>query len=427
MSTKAPGGVRSAGRSALILVITLLAVVAFAILYPMPSPLITTICEDTGWDLGQAGNMVGIFALVMAFATFTTSTFIDHLGLKKTALLSCAFAGIGGILSFWGGGSYPFHLAARLIAGIGYGLFCALSPAIISQRFSQSRQAFLQGLRASCDFAGGSLAYLIIVPIAHLVNSWQATFGIMGIVCAVLFLLYLLFYQEAPQAAPASGEVQAEAAPGRGQSSIMRAVRQKWVWLITLSQLFKGITYNVFTIYLPTFLEVERGFSTEAASYMASIPHIAGLITGLLAGTVSSALGRRKILGWPMILLVALGGGISILMENTFLIALGSFLMGCGVCGHMVFYTTVPGDITQGRYPGIVAASLAFTLGLGFGIGALVPALFQVLVDAGISLGSAMLILTVPCLLGMIPAALIRETGPNGKYARRGELPYPID
>ena len=417
-------GDRESGRfyhSGVILVITLFAVLVFAILYPMPSPLITTICENTGWDLRQAGNLVSVFALVMAFATFTTSGLIDHLGVKRTALVACAFAGVGGVMSFFGGVSYPFHYTARLISGIGYGIFTPLTPAIISQWFCQSRQPFLQGLRATADFAGGSLAYFIIVPIAQWVHSWQAAFGILGLACVAVLLLYGIFYPQAEKPARSKGE-----GPGPyGRSySLLRALRQKWVWMIALSQLFKGITYNAFTIYLPTFLEIERGYTRQAASHMTGILQIAGLFTGLVAGMISSGRGGRKVLGWPMVLLIVIGGVMAVSAEHGILIALGTFLVGSGVCGHMVFYTTVPGDITGGKDPGLVAASLALTLGLSFAVSYAIPTLLQLLLDWGMTMQKAMILLILPCLAAIPPMVLIRETGPAGKDARSGILPY---
>ena len=98
--------------------------------------------------------------------------------------------------------------------------------------------------------------------------------------------------------------------------------------------------------------------------------------------------------------------------------------MGSGVCGHMVFYTTVPGDITGGKDPGLVAASLALTLGLSFAVSYAIPTLLQLLLDWGMTMQKAMILLILPCLAAIPPMVLIRETGPAGKDARSGSMPY---
>lgn len=402
-----------------ILTITLLAVTIFAIIYPMPSPLITTICRDTGWSLKQAGNLVSIFALVMAVSMFSSSVFIDKIGIRKTAVAACAFGAAGSIMAFFGGSSYIYHYASRMISGVGYGMFFPLASALITQWFAPERQPFLQGLRASFDFMGGALAYFIIVPISVMVRSWQKAFGIMGIICAGVLLLFLFLGRDK--------EMQGKQETKKEASSLGRAVRQRWVWMITVTQIFKALTYNAFSIYLPAFLETERGYHAGISASLTGIMQVAGLLTGLTAGTLAAIAGKRKFLSWPMLLVIAGGGALAVSSEKLVFISLGAFMMGSGVCSDMVFYTTVPGDITEGRYPGIVAAALSFTTGVSYVGSYIVPAGFQALMNAGLTMRETFLVFTIPCLIAAVPMIIMKETGPKGKYAKRGEKPYSVN
>lgn len=379
----------------------------------LPSSLITTISEETGWTLGQTGTFNSIVALLMGIFALCGSFVLDKLGPKNTAVIALAIGALGGILAFFGGTSYMIHLAGRFLVGVSWGIFFVVPAVVIADWFPSEKQSFFQGMRGSFDLFGAGVAFYIVLPIFYLVKSWQITFGVFGVAMGALMLIYIVFGRDRNARVKPQESIQPVVSQ-RGESGLKMAAKNKYIWFLTLGVVGKIFAFNTFTTYLPAFLEKERGYSLTEASAMAGLTALVGIASGLVMGALASLTGRRRVMGWPMLAMVTIGGVIALYAESTILVAIGSSMIGWGVTGNMAYYCTVPVDISGGN-GSFIAGSTALIMFLSFSLSYFVPDLFQGLLDSGYSIQKAMLMSLIPNTILLVPVMLIPETGAKAK------------
>lgn len=411
----------SVGRRYALFANTCLMIFLFSVILYLPSPLLTSISEETGWTLGQAGMLVGMYTLFAGIFTFFAAPLVDRFGTRRTAILSLALAVPGGLLALAGSSNYYVHCLGRILSGAGFGIMFPVPGTLISEHFPRERVSLLLSIRTTADFVGCSLSYYLTIPIFRLLHSWQHTFAVWSLAALLPLGLYLVIGELAPLSAP---EKPAER-PAQKKSSWGIAVRQKWLWLIAVGMLGCCVPLYGFGTYLPAYLEFDRGYSAAEASAVAGLIQIAGMFAGAAAVLIDRTLGRRKILGWGSMLCILLGAALTLFTSSGLLISIGTFIIGLSVGLYMIFYSTVPSDILGGSHPGVYAACISLTFAFGNIAGTVVPGVFQGMLDCGFGIKTALLLFTVPSALALIPCCIIRETGPRGRYARMGAAPYP--
>ena len=383
----------------------------------LPSPLTTAIMNDTGWDAGRVGTFISIVSLMLGIFTVVGSPIMDRLGLKMTGVLALTIGCIGGIIPFFAGQNYILHYVGRFLFGICYGMAMNIPAAIIPMWFPAKMQPALQGVRTAFSYGGMMLVYYIVLPIYHMTESWQKTFGIFGIITGTIALLFLLLAQDKKEPAP----VQATEAhrTSREKSGISQALASRDIRILMFAMLCMIWAFNTYNTYLPTFLELEKGYTAAMASTLSSSMSIAGAIGALSGGSISSATGRRKILGWPMFLIGALGIALTVFCTGVPMV-LGIMMFGFSGGGWTILYCSVPSDLPQTN-PSFYAGAMALIMCSGFLPAYFIPNVFALLYQngGGISIGRIFLIFGCAMIAGMVSLFFIQETGPKGKLHRQ--------
>ena len=382
----------------------------FSLILYAPVPLVTSMVDLSGFTLGQAGTLYSAILLVAGIFVFLGSRVIDKIGAKWTAVSALGMSAIGGLIAFVAGDSYAIHFVARVILGIGWGLFFPLPSVIISQWIPQAQQSVWLSLRTVFDFGGGAAAYVITLHIFTFMHTWQATLGFYGIVTVLIAVIYMILARD-PQVsdgAVVSGEGNADA------SGFKLALRHKAIILLIITNFTITLSFQAFCTYEPTYLELYSGFSTESATNISSLMTIGSMVAGLISGALVALLGRSKILGAPMIALQLIGMLIVLFVPNTIAAMVGTFLGGFGACGFYVYWAIVPLELSGGN-TSFIAAAAALILAAGWIPSYFIPYVFQALLDAGVSMQMGMAVFLIPGVISLIAVSFIKETSQKAK------------
>jgi MFS family permease len=204
------------------------------------------------------------------------------------------------------------------IAGLGAGLYPTPARALLSDLFVSRRgQAF--GLHtAAGDLGNAFAAGLAIVAVA--LATWQAAFIPLVLVFISLLFALHLWSRESYVLVPASLDVRTA-----GQQLF---ANRRLRWFLVAYMLYT-FSWTASTAFLPTFFQVEKGFSIGIASVGFAVLFIVGMVVKPIAGLLGDKISRTTVS--VSALLIGLTGLICILLaENTVLVflAIGVFAAG---------------------------------------------------------------------------------------------------
>ena len=117
------------------------------------------------------------------------------------------------------------------------------------------------------------------------------------------------------------------------------------------------------------------------------------------------------------LLVMLLGGAGVVLLDGALLVSISAGLVGLGLAAFMTAYTTIPGEL-PGADADFYAGAVAIIGGIAFMITFLIPYPYEAIVNAGGSMGTALLCNLIPGAISLVISFFIMETGPKGKYAR---------
>lgn len=300
----------------------------------------------------------------------------------------CGFAADGGQL-----------LWLRVGQGLGFGGELAVGAVLIAESVSPRARGRIMGAVASgyaVGAIGAALAHGALFAALPADQAWRWLFWI-GLVPAS----FVLFVRRGVAEPATSTQVE----PGdRSPWRLLTGGHGPRLALGTL--LVAGATgaQNIFVVWLPTYLQAERGFSLTAsgANYIAN--SLGALVGFLFGGAVVDRLGRRR--GFQLAAVAAalavvtylyapLGGWL--LMPAG--VAVGMLIVAAGV-GATPFLTELFPTAQRG-------AATGFCYSVGRGLGALLPAIVGLLANhlplapliAGLTLGAYLVVILVAAAL----------------------------
>jgi SHS family lactate transporter-like MFS transporter len=173
----------------------------------------------------------------------------------------------------------------------------------------------------------------------------------------------------------------------RQPTGILQTIKGRWglfIYVILLMTAFNSFSHGTQDIY-PTFLQVQQKFPPEIVSTIAIIYNVGAILGGLVFGTFSERIGRRRaivlaaLLTLPIIPLWAFSNNIVLLSIGAFLIQF--FVQGAwGVIP--VHLNELSPDSVRGTFPGFtyqlgnlfaskngtIQATFAVSLGNNYGL-----------------------------------------------------------
>lgn len=240
----------------------------------MLPPLLPTIIHDLAISSSHAGFALTLLWAIYAIMHFPSGQLSDQLTRTTVIVAGLGVMVVGfGVLS-WVHSYSTFLLGVGLIA-VGSGLYYIPSRALLSDLYAKRRgQAF--GIQGAAGNLGSMLA-AGVAAVAIGTVSWQMTFPP---VATLLFIVLVLVHSCSKESYVLT-RVQIDVR--ETGTHILRIPSVRW---LLLTYTLYAFVWSSFLSFLPTFLQVERGFSPLYASGGFALLFLVGIFSSPLAGNL---------------------------------------------------------------------------------------------------------------------------------------------
>src|ERR1700730_7793377 len=238
-------------------------------------------------------------------------------------------------------------LVLRALYGVAMGGEWGVGASLTMESIPPHARGFVSGLLQSGYPTGyfiASIVYGLLFPII----GWRGMFMV-GVLPALL-VLYIR------RRVPESPSWDRTAAARSGTLSILTSHWRLGLYAVVLMTAFNFFSHGTQDLY-PTFLQVQHGLSPHAVATIAAIYNVGAILGGILCGSLSERIGRRRmiviaaLLSLPVLPLWAFS-------DSPVLLAMGAFLMQFMVQGAWgvipVHLNELSPDEARGTFPGLV-------------------------------------------------------------------------
>ena len=248
--------------------------------------------------------------------------------------------------------SLTMLLVLRSLFGVAMGGEWGVGSALTMESVPPKSRGLMSGI-LQAGYPSGYLLASIVFGLLHDSIGWRGMF-VIGVAPALL----VLFIRRNVPESPAWQRGRTTARP-----SIFAVLAREWklaLYMIVLMTAFNFFSHGTQDMY-PTFLTVQHKFSTHTVSLIAITYNIGAIIGGVLFGSLSEKIGRRKaiagaaLLALPVLPLWAFASG-------SVALAIGAFLMQISVQGA---WGVIPAHLNEMSPPEVRATfpGLVYQLG----------------------------------------------------------------
>lgn len=371
--------------------------------------------QDLHMTNTQTGGMASINLAGYLILSVLGGALSSKFGARRVVTAGLAVAGVGMILT---GVADSFHSAAawRGITGMGSGAANVSVMGMWAAWFQPRRR----GMAAGIAVTGSSLALIVIGPLAPYLLAhygeagWRVCWFVYGTVTLFFALAALLFIKSRP---PASVN------PSLPDPALQWGLvyRSAAVWRLGLVYTAFGFSYIIYVTFFVKRLISEGGYSREAAGELFMTMGWASLLCGVIWGSVSDVIGRRRALV-IVYLLHAAAFAIFALMPGVAGFTASALIFGISAWSIPAIMAATCGDVLG---PRLAPAALGF-ITLFFGLGqAVAPGVAGALADAAGSFVPAYLIAAFVALAGSAGAVMLKPSSTGAPVAAvpGGETP----
>jgi MFS transporter, SHS family, lactate transporter len=346
------------------------------------------IASFLGWTLDAFDFFLMVFVLRAVAAEFHTDVKAVSLALTLTLAVRPLGALVFGMLADRFGrrpvlmvdillfailelaSAFAPSLVALLILRAAFGFAMGGEWGIGASLTMETIPAKARGIASGVLQVGYPCGYLLASIVYGLLFDtigWRGMF-----VVGVLPALLVVFIRRNVEESPAWHRMRER--PRRSLASLLRNHGLLFLYVVVLMTAFNFFSHGTQDLY-PTFLQSQRNLPTHTVSTVVIIANIGAIIGGILFGTLSQRIGRRRaiiiaaLLALPIIPLWAFS-------TNVVLLGLGAFLIQISVQGAWgvipVHLNELSPDEVRGTFPGFayqlgnLLASANATLQAGF-------------------------------------------------------------
>ena len=274
---------------------------------------------DSGMlDATQLGVIGSALLFAYAIGKLVNGFIADHCNIKRfmaTGLLVSTLANLTmGIIGIFGSNNdyigeamipsaVTFVIFAVMWGINGWSQSMGAAPAIIalSRWFPLSRRGTFYGFFSASHNIGEWLSFIFVGSIVA-ASGWQWGFFGAAIAGAIGIVIILFMMHDTPESKGLPSievlakEKPSESAAGSAKEAQRLALRTPAVWILALASAFMYISRYSLNSWGILFLQEEKGFSLETATFIISINALLGIVGTVLAGWMSDVLfkGDRK-------------------------------------------------------------------------------------------------------------------------------------
>jgi MFS family permease len=360
--------------------------------------------DNTQTGALATANLIGYLALAVIGGAAAA-----RYGPRSVIAAGLFIAGVAMLLTGLANG---FHSAAawRAVTGIGSGASNVPVMALLASWFATRRR----GLASGVAVAGSSLALIFVGALVPRLldtygdDGWRVCWYVFGGVTLLLAAGAFLMLRNRPSELglrPVSAEAgEPDPAPQTGALQWGRVYRSRAVWHLGLVYVAFGFSYIIYMTFFTKHLIAEGGYTDDAAGSLFMTMGWVSLVCGLLWGSVSDWIGRRRAL-IIVYLIHTVSFSLFALWPAPAGFTLSAVLFGLSAWSIPAIMAATCGDVLG---PRLAPAALGL-ITLLFGIGqAVAPSIAGAIADATGSFYAAFLLAAGVALLGAVGSYLLR-------------------
>ena len=335
------------------------------------SPVITPIQADLKMTYGEMGMILGSWQLIYTPVAIFAGIAMDRWGIRKTLFAGALIMALSEGLRYFATGFFSLAPMVALF-GVGAPFISIGAPKTVSLWFKGDDRATAVGIYTTAPWIGGLFAFgatnSLVMPLTG--YSWRLVFASYSLLTALFALTWGLLARDTSSAENSGGASIA--------GTFIRLLKVPNVRIIILAGLLVLFIDHGFTQWLPKMLE-NKGISSQAAGFTASIPLIAAIPAVLLVPRLAVRFPRGRFLAsWAILVIVAL---VTTATTSSRLLIAGLILYGFSVPTLLpMLMLTLMNEPEVGAERMGLAGGLFFTIAeIGGFIG---PLLMGVMVDA---------------------------------------------
>jgi SHS family lactate transporter-like MFS transporter len=277
----------------------------------------------------------------------------DRFGRRRTLMVDIVAYSVFELASAFAP-SLKVFLITRALFGIAMGGEWGVGAALAFETLPAEGRGFFSGLLQE-GYAAGYLMAALVFGTAFRFVGWRGMF-VIGALPAFLVIYIRSKVDESPAWLQGRVSRKAENRPGKDILTYLGT----FVLLVVLMFAFNSFSHGTQDLY-PTFLTKGHGFAPQTVMFITVVANIGALLGGILFGTWSETIGRRRaiviaaLLAIPVIPLWAYSHTVSML-------ALGGFLMQFMVQGA---WGVIPAHLNELSPPAVRGTFPGFAYQLG--------------------------------------------------------------
>lgn len=269
-------------------------------------------------------------------------------GRRPILMLNIVLFSVFELLSAWSP-TFMAFMAFRLLYGVAMGGVWGVASSLAMETIPDRARGLMSGI-FQAGYPCGYLLASIVFGLFFTTVGWRGMF----LIGALPVLLLPFIYFKVPES-----PVWLAARERKESTALLPILRQHWkicLYLVLLMACFNFFSHGTQDLY-PTFLKVQHQFDAHTVSLIAIGYNIAAMLGGVLFGSLSERIGRKKaimlaaLLSLPVLPLWAFSSG-------SWTLGIGAFLMQFMVQGAWGVVPTylnelVPGNV-RAVLPGFV-------------------------------------------------------------------------
>ena len=310
--------------------------------------VISQLSKDFNVGVSAVSEALFLTLAMRPVGAFLFGRIADHFGRKPALMISVVCYSVAELATA-ASSSLDMFLVLRALFGIGMGGVWGVGASLAFESVPTRSRGFVSGL-LQAGYPTGYLAASLVYGLLFDHIGWRGMF-ILG---AAPALLVFYIQSRVPESTVWAGM---KAQPKAG--GLLKSLSGHWglaLYAMILMACFNFFSHGTQDLY-PTFLQKQHGFSTQITARIAIVYNIGAILGGLTFGTLSSRMGRRK--------MIALASALSLLAipfwaygSSAVSLAIGAFFMQLAVQGA---WGVVPAHLNElapagirATFPGVV-------------------------------------------------------------------------
>lgn len=258
--------------------------VAFAFVFQLMPPLLSTVGENFGVSPADAGLLMSMAVIPGIFLAIPVGLIVNKYGFRLIGFVSTLVVAAGSLTTALAN-SFATALLGRFILGIGGAFIIVGMPTIIPQWFSHKDMGKAMGFYGTNMPIATITAFPISAIILQNSGDWHIPFYLGTVVALVIALVFAAVIREGPLKGKAES---------LGKNEIAQAVTNAEVWKASLVWMLFNTTAIAYLSWANPLFQQFKGLDPLSASLMASVLMYAAVIVVPIFGSASDKSGRKK-------------------------------------------------------------------------------------------------------------------------------------